>query len=310
MRATMIRSFGGPQALELLEVPAPHPGAGQVRVKVTAATVNPVDLATRSGLLAQWGVIPPRELIGVGHDVAGVVDMVGAGVTDFGVGDAVIGLTARLGAPLGTYADYAVLNAADITAAPKTVSAVEAATIPLNGLTALRMLDALGLEPGQRLLVTGAAGAVGGYAVELAAGQGIEVLAVGGATDADLLRTLGARHVIPRDTDLAEQVRRVHPTGVDGVVDAAVLGISAVDALRDGGAYAGVGMDAPAPVRGISVENIWVAADGTKLASLVALVDSGRLRMRVADVYPLDRAAAAHTRLADGGVRGRLVLRP
>ncbi|WP_433418163.1 alcohol dehydrogenase catalytic domain-containing protein [Microtetraspora malaysiensis] len=142
--------------LEIVEAPTPEPGRGQVRIRMEAATVNPVDLATRDGHLAAF--YSPRERVGLGWDVAGTIDEIGPGVTDFELGEMVIGVSDILGLPSKTHADLVVLDAAAVTRAPRGVTPVEAATIPLNGLTASQAIDMLGLHEGRSVLVTGAAG--------------------------------------------------------------------------------------------------------------------------------------------------------
>ncbi|MET8701223.1 NADP-dependent oxidoreductase [Kitasatospora sp. NPDC004723] len=312
MRAVVVRRFGGPEALELVEVPVPEPGPGQVRVRVAATGVNPVDAVTRAGVLAQAGLMAPREAVGIGWDVAGTVERIGPGVSGFAVGDAVIGLRDRLDVPLGGYADALVLDASALAAAPPGVPAVEAATLPLNGLTAVQALDLLNLPPGATLLVTGAAGAVGGFAVQLAARRGLRVVAVAGERDAGRLRELGARWCVPRDApDIAAEVRVLVPGGVDGALDAALLGVAVLGAVRNRGAFVAVSAGAAPPgLRGIRVVHVWVAADGAALTGLAALAARRELALRVADTLPLERAAEAHRRLARGGLRGRLVLLP
>ncbi|MEU1424323.1 NADP-dependent oxidoreductase [Kitasatospora sp. NPDC005751] len=311
MRAVVVRSHAGPEALELVEVPVPEAGPGQVRVRVSAAGVNPVDAVTRSGALVAAGLMAPREVTGLGWDVAGTVDRVGPGVSGFGPGDPVIGLRDRLDVPLGTYAEYVVLDASALAPAPAGVPAVEAATLPLNGLTAAQALDLLGLPAGASLLVTGAAGAVGGFAVELAALRGLRVVALAGAADEALVRGLGAEWFVPRGTaDPAAAVRALVPGGVDGALDAALLGVVALGAVRNRGSFVTVSGGAPQGLRGIRVATVWIAADGPALAELSALAAAGRLTLRVAATHPLARAADAHRRLAGGGLRGRLVLVP
>ncbi|WP_280242166.1 alcohol dehydrogenase catalytic domain-containing protein [Nocardia abscessus] len=160
MRAVVVRH---PGVVEILEVPTPQPGPGMIRIAVAAATVNPVDLMVRAGV----GGTPfaaPRDRWGVGWDVAGTVDAIGAGVTEFTIGQAVIGISDRLDVSVGAQADYVVLEAGNVAPAPVSVSPVQAATLPLNGLTAVQALDALDLASTDTLLVTGAAGAVGGGA--------------------------------------------------------------------------------------------------------------------------------------------------
>jgi NADPH:quinone reductase-like Zn-dependent oxidoreductase len=159
--------------------------------------------------------------------------------------------------------------------------------------------------------VTGAAGAVGGFAVELAVARGLRVVAVAGAEDEPLVRRLGAESFVPRTARLGEAVRALVPGGVDGVLDTAVAGAAAHDAVRSGGAFAAVvAGGAPTPLRGTRVFAQWIRADGARLADLVALAETGSLTLRVAGTLPLDQVAAAHERLARGGLRGRLVLVP
>lgn len=309
MRAIVVRAFGGPEVLELAEVPVPPVGPGQVRIRVAAATVNPVDAQTRSGALAQAGLLAADAVIGIGWDVAGTVDEFASDVQGFAVGDAVIGLSDRLDVPLGTQADYAVLDATAVARAPRQVSSEAAATLPLNGLTAAQSLDLLALEPGSTVLITGAAGAVGGFAVQLAVARGLRVVAVAGAADEHLVRELGAEFFVPRTARLGEAVRAHVPGGVDGAVDAASVAAPALEAVRSRGAFVAVlGGREPVSLRGIRVVNQWIYADGDQLSDLVDLVDRGALTLRVADTLPLDRVAEAHKRLEAGGLRGRLVL--
>lgn len=314
MRAIIVKTPGGPDALEEADVPEPVPGPGQVRIRVAAAAVNPVDAAVRAGALAAAGMMSfdARPAFGVGMDVAGTIDAIGPGVTGRAPGDQVIGLQDRLDVPLAGYAEKIVLDASAVARAPRSVSPAEAATLPLNGLTALQALDLLGLPPGATLLVTGAAGAVGGYAVELAAHRGLRVVASAAAADEALVRGFGAEMFVPRDVHLADAVRALVPGGVDGAVDAALLAAAALDAVRGCGAFAAVngGTAVPVPLRGISVRNEWIRADAAQLAALADLVDEGRLTLRVADTLPLAEARKAHARLESGGVRGRLVLIP
>ncbi|OXM54286.1 NADP-dependent oxidoreductase [Amycolatopsis alba] len=309
MRAVVIRRFGGPEVLEFTEQPTPVPGTGQVRVRMAAAAVNPVDAATRSGFLTEAGIIPPRDVLGIGWDVAGIVDAMGDGVTRFATGDAVIGLRDRPSAALGTYAGFVVLDAGAIAAAPRTVSLAEAATLPLNGLTALQALDLLDVPPGATVLVTGAAGAVGGYAVALAKARGFRVVAVAGSADEALVRGVGADVFVPRGDSLADRVRAVIPGGVDAALDPALLGLEALDAVANRGRFVVFAAGAaPIPLRGIRVDHVWIRADGAALTELATLVDNGVLTQRVADTLPMAEAVKAHERLAEGGLRGRLVL--
>jgi NADPH:quinone reductase len=312
MRAVVVRNYGGPEALEVVDVPLPEPGRGQVRIRVEAAAVNPVDIATREGLMnaARPGVISGRGQVGIGWDVAGTVDAAGPDVTGFVPGDRVTGLRDRLDQPLGTHAEQVVLDAADVAAAPAGSDSIAASTIPLNGLTAFQALDALALTAGQTILVTGAAGGLGGFGVELAAMRGLRVIAAAGDGDEKLARSLGAAEFVPRSADLAAAVRDLAPGGVDAAFDAAVLGYPALDAVRAEGTFAAFLGAGPFPLRGIRVLPVHIHADGAALAGLSRLAAAGKLTLRVAGTYPLADAAKAHERLQSGGLRGRLVLIP
>ncbi|MFF9147035.1 NADP-dependent oxidoreductase [Streptomyces sp. NPDC014861] len=312
MRALVLDSFGGPEVLRIADVPVPAAGPGRVRVRVEAATVHPVDLATRAGVLAEAGVMSGGGRLGLGWDVAGVVEETGPDVTHVRPGDRVIGMNDRLDVPLGTQAEQVVLDAHAVVPAPAGLEPVAAATLPLAGLTALQALDALALPGGETLLVTGAAGAVGGYAVQLAAARGLRVVATARAADEASVRELGAALFVPAGAGrLGEEVRALVPGGAAAALDAAVLGAAALDAVRTGGSFAAlVAGGAPYPLRGIRVAPVWVRADGAGLTRLASLAEEGVLTPRVAEALPLAEAAEAHHRLARGGLRGRLVLVP
>lgn len=311
MKAVVVRRFGGPDVLEVADLAVPEPGPRQVRVTVRAAAVNPVDVATRAGWLADAGLMVANGTVGIGWDVAGVVDAVGPKVARFAPGDRVIGLRDLLSARVGAQAEMVVLDEDAIGPAPRTVATAEASTLPLNALTAAQALDLLGLDAGQWLLVTGAAGAVGGFTLELAALRGLKTVAVASPGDETLVREFGAVEFVERGDDLGARVRQVVPGGVDGALDAAVTGVAALDAVRDGGSFVAVTSgSAPPPLRGTRVQNVWIRADGPRLAELSALVDAGELTLRVAGTLPLDQVAIAHQRLEAGGLRGRIVLEP
>ncbi|MFC8678997.1 NADP-dependent oxidoreductase [Streptomyces griseorubiginosus] len=295
MRAAVVRTFGGPEAVQVVETALPEPAAGQIRIKVAGATLNPVDLGVRGGFFGGEG-----KDLGLGWDVAGTVDAVGADGS-WSVGEPVVALYHGLTKDVGTHAEYVVVDADAVAKAPVTVDAVHAATLPLNALTAVQALDLLELTEGQSLLVTGAAGAVGGFAVQLASRQGVSVTGLAREGDEEFVRSLGA----------AEFATDPGAGGYDAVLDTAVLGEAALAWVRDGGAYVGVRPGAhPGSVRGVRTASVSVTADGARLGELVRLVDEGVLTLRVAETYPLDAVAEAHARLEKGGVRGRLVLVP
>ena len=311
MKAVLVRRPGGPDALELLDVPVPTPGPRQLRIRVRAAAVNPVDLGTRSGHLTEHGLVAPGPELAIGWDVAGVVDAIGPDVDRLSVGDPVVGLRDVLSAPVGAQAELVVLDEDAVARAPRDATFAEAATLPLNGLTAAQALDLVDVPAGGTLLVTGAAGGLGGFLVELGALRGLRVVAVASPDDEALVRRLGATLFVPRADALGRAVRAVVPGGVDAAVDAAVVGVAALDAVRGGGDYVSVVAGAaPWALRGTRVRTVYIRADGARLAELVALVDAGRLSLRVAQTLPLDQVARAHELLAAGGVRGRIVLVP
>lgn len=306
MRTVISRRYGGPDVLELAEVPTPEPGPGQVLVAVRATDLNPVDLAMRDGLLA--GAIGEPFPLGLGWDVAGAVEAVGDDVTRWSVGDEVVGVRDEFVGPTGTHATHVVLPQEALAPAPRDVSPEAAATLPLNALTAWQALDLLGLEPGSTLVVTGAAGGVGDYAVALAALRGLRVIGAARPDDEDDVRANGAAEFVT-GPDVVAGVRDLLPEGADGLLDAAQLEAPVLAAVRDGGSFVAVSDPSePAPERGISVVTVHIHHDAEQLAALVRLVEDGTLRLRVADTFPLDDAARAHEAAARPGLRGRVVL--
>ncbi|MGW3618063.1 NADP-dependent oxidoreductase [Micromonospora arida] len=300
MRAVSYAEFGGPEVLHVAEVPVPEPGPGQVRVQVAASVVHPVDLMVRSGRFP--APLPTGLPYTPGWDVAGSVDAVGPSVDEFTIGDEVIGFSPWLQTTVGAHAEYVVLDAAWLTSAPAGVPATEAATLPTNGLAAAQALDLLALPAGSTVLVTGAAGQVGGFVLALARATGLHATGLAGADDREFVESLGAAFLS----------RTADPTGTfDGVIDLAVIGSSLLDLVRDGGGYVAASPPLrPEPVRGIRTSALEVLPDGTRLSELVKLVTSGDITLRVADVYPFADAATAHERLAQGGVRGGVVIVP
>jgi NADPH:quinone reductase-like Zn-dependent oxidoreductase len=307
VRAVVFTAFGDPSVLQVQDVPLPKLGPGQALVRVEAAAVNPADLAARAGAFGP--MLPPGRYVS-GWDVAGIVVETAPDVRGLQLGEAVIGMSEWLRTHAGTHAEHVALDATALAPAPATVPSVEAATLPANGLTAVQALDLLGLSPGSTLAVTGAGGAVGGYAVELARLRGLHVIAIGSEQDRAFVTKLGATFV-PRSEEPAGAVRDIAGDGVDGMIDAAALGPAALGAVRDGGAFLSVLRPATPPAqRGIRVETVGVRSDGATLRDLAALVDDNRLTLRVAETFTLEEAAQAHTLLARPGVRGRPVLLP
>jgi NADPH:quinone reductase len=308
MRAVGITRFGGPEVLAIVERPVPEPGPGEVRIRVAAATVNPTDIALRSGRHgAPEGLEPPYV---PGMELAGTIDAAPAG-TGFRPGDRVMAIVSPRAAGGGAQAEYVVVPADSAVAVPDGMGLVEAATLPMNGLTVRRALDLLGLAAGQTLAVTGAAGAVGGYTIQLAKAAGLRVLADAYPKDCDLVSGLGADVVVPRGDEVAAAIRLATGDGVDALVDAAVMGELVLPAVRDGGQVAAVRPFRGETERSILVTLVWVGDylhEAGKLAELAGLADAGTLTLRVARTLPAEQAAQAHRLLEAGGVRGRLVL--
>lgn len=310
MRAVGYSRYGGPEVLEIYELPEVHAAPGQVRIRNHAATVNPADIMFRSGMLpeAQKGMDPPYV---PGMEASGVVDEVGEGVTTgVKVGDAVIALVdPHLGH--GAYREQIAISAQFVVLAPSGKTFAEACTLPMNGLTARRSLDLLDLSPGQTLAVTGAAGAYGGYVIQLAKAEGLVVIADAAEKDEQLVLSLGADIVVRRGNDVAARIREHFPEGVDGLADGAVLNELVIPAVRDGGAFTSVrGFEGEAQ-RGIRFFKTFVFEYNgrfDKLDRLRQQVDDGTLTLRVAATYPMEQAAEAHKRLEAGGTRGRLVI--
>ncbi|UED86213.1 NADP-dependent oxidoreductase [Streptomyces profundus] len=297
-RTAVIRTPGGPDAIEITDVPVVEPGPGEVRVAIAGAAVNPVDLGVVAGVFHQLGLVNQPEHTGLGWDFAGTVVATGPDV-DLPVGSRVAGLVTGFDRDFGTYAEQLVVPARDTAPVPDGLDLTEAAAVPLNGLTAAGIVDLLGEGAGRSLLVTGAAGAVGGYVLSLAAERGWRVTGLARAADEEFVRGLGA-----------EFLTTATP-GWDAVADAATLQEEGVALVADGGLFVGVrpGM-APAAERGVTVEVVGVEPDRARLAALLDATARGELPARVHAVLPLDQVAAAHRAVAEGGVRGRFVLRP
>jgi len=310
MRAVGVFVHGGPEALEVVDLPGVHAGPGQVRLRVHAAAVNPTDTMARNGSRAEQQKADPSPYV-PGMDAAGIVDEVGAGVTTgIQIGDAVMAMVVPQ-ASHGAYREQIVLEARAVVPAPAGTTHVQACTLPMNGLTARLSLDLLGLSSGQSLAVTGAAGAYGGYVIQLAKAEGLTVIADASEADHELVAALGADIVVRRGDDVAARIREHFPDGVDGLADGAVQNERVIAAVRDGGAFTAVRGYAGDPQRGINFTATWVRTyDGEfeKLDRLRQLVEAGAVTLRVAETYPPERAGEAHRRLEAGGTRGRLVI--
>lgn len=311
MRVVGVMEYGGPEALEVIEVPDPELGPGQVLVRVHAAAVSPTDTYGRNGARKSMQQSDPPPYV-PGMDAAGVVEAIAPDAdTDLRVGDRVMAIVLPKGAH-GGYANLLALPSGSVARAPEGSSHAEASTLPMNGLTARLTLDMLGLAPGDTLAVTGAAGAYGGYVVQLAKADGLRVIADASEADEPLVRSLGADVVVRRGPDVADRFLEHAPGGVDAVADGSVQNEQLYPAVRDGGGFATVrGFRDDAAPRGITIHEVWVREYLEHRAALDRLreqAESGAVTLRVADTVPAERASETHARLEAGGVRGRLVI--
>ena len=308
MKAIAITTIGGPEVLEVVDIPEPHVGPGDVRIRVAAAAVNPTDTIFRSGWYRREIDDGLPDVPGM--DAAGTIDEVGQGAP-WSIGDEVMAIVLPTGPSGGAYASRIVVPADSVARIPAGSTLIEASTLPMNGLTARRSLDQLALRPGQTLAVTGAAGAYGGYVVQLATQDGLRVIADASEADESLVRALGADLVVRRGDDVAQRIREVIPDGVDGLADGAVQDEKVLAAVKDGGDLAVVrGWNGPTE-RGITLHKTFVSSYARNHAALDRLrqqVESGHVTLRVADTYDAADAPQAHRRLEAGGTRGRLVI--
>jgi len=311
MKAVRYHEYGDSNVLRYEEAPRPVPGPQQVLVEVAATAFNPVDAGIRGGYLAEVYKVSFPHIPGV--DVAGTVAEIGAGVQDWEVGDAVAAFL-----PLdadGAAAEYTVVPAESLAAAPTSVPLADAAALPEPALTAWQALfEIAGLTGGQSVLINGASGAVGGYAVQLAKQAGAVVTATAKARDAERLRGLGADRIV----DYIDYSRS--PIAVEGAPFDVVLNLVSTtdeqtDALiglvADGGFHVGTMVFGPQnPPRGVRTQRVFVRSDAAQLAELVSRVNDGRLRIEIADRRPLADAAAVHDDSDAGRLHGKTLLLP
>ncbi|WP_369137991.1 quinone oxidoreductase family protein [Modestobacter versicolor] len=298
--------FGGPEALHIVDVPPQPLSPGHVRLRVRAAAINPTDTQYRAG--AYTAYYPDETAPWIpGMDAAGDVVDVGEGVDHLAVGD----LAMAVVVPHGAYCEELVLPGASVVKAPAGVDAVAASTLPMNGLTARLALNRMSLRPGQVLAVTGAAGAFGGYVVQLAKTEGLTVIADAAESDEELVRSLGADIVVRRGDDVADRIRAEFPDGVDGLADGSVQGPLVLPAVKDGGAVStvrGYAGDEQRSVRVFPCLVREISQDRAALDRLRHLAEDGAVTLRVAQTFPAEQASDAHRMLERGGIRGRLVL--
>ncbi|GHH77339.1 NADP-dependent oxidoreductase [Promicromonospora soli] len=309
MKALRFHEFGTPEVLRYEDAEQPVAGEGQVLIRVAGSAFNPADNGIRGGNLPFPVTLPHVP----GYDVSGTVDAIGDGVTDFQVGDTVVGFI-----PMtedGSAAEYMVAPAGVLAKAPSSIDLADAAALPSVALTAWQALfDEAGLKDGQRVLITGAGGAVGGYAIQLAKRAGAYVIATASPRSHDTVTAAGADEVIDHTTStVLDSVTEP----VDVLLNLAPISpdefASLVALVRDGGVVAATTAWMPTPsddTRGVRAAGIFVRADVDELTQLVALVDSGELTVDVAQRVSLSDLPAIHTQSAAGELRGKVVAVP
>lgn len=304
MNAVVVHQYGGPDVLSYEEVPKPALGEGDVLIRVEAAGVNPGEAKIRQGDFAEYHTLP----FILGYDIAGTIAEVARGVTDAQVGDAVY--TNCDSTRSGGNAEFVAVRAAEVAPRPRTLSAVEAASVPLSGLTAWQALaDVAHLAPGQTVLIHGAGGAVGAFAVQFAKVMGATVYATASGDDKDYVRSLGADTVIDYKTQKFEDIA----PGMDVVLDTQGGDTQkrSWGTLKPGGLL--ISFSAPpdaevAQAHGVRAHMMGVEPNAAQLGQIAGLIDEGRVKTRVGLVLPLSEARQAHERLAQGGTHGKIVL--
>jgi NADPH:quinone reductase-like Zn-dependent oxidoreductase len=303
MQAVQVHRYGGPEQLKLEEKPRPQPQTGEVLVRVYAAGVNPIDWKIRQGLMKESR--PVTFPFTPGIEVAGVVEGVGPGVTAFEIGQAVFGQSAR-----GAYAEYITESVEALALKPETLSFAEAATVPVGATTAWRALfDNGGLTSGQRVLIQGAAGGVGLFAVQLAKWKGAHVIGTASTANLDFVRGLGADTVVDYTTTPVESVVHEVDLVLDGVGGETL--ISSLAALRRGGtliSIAGLPPQEEAQARGVRAAFIRNLYSRELLQTVTRFIDEGRIKVTAGKTFPLSEVQQAHEYSRSGHGRGRIVL--
>jgi len=308
VRAVVITKPGDLDVLEVADRPARKPGAGEVRIAVKAAAVNPTDVGLRE---RGGGDLPPPWVPGM--DAAGIVESVGPDVDRLAVGDEVMAAVSPRRPEGGAQQELLVVPAASVVPIPDGATLIEAATLPMNGLTARLGLELLGLKPGDTLAVSGGAGQLASYVIPLAKEHGLRLIADAAPEDEDLVKSFGADVVVRRGQGFTDAVLEAAPDGVDGCYDTALLRRAAFPAIRDGGQIVVVrGWDGDeVEARGIRVHPVMVATALNRtewLEELRRLASEGRLKLRVAQEFPPEQAGEAQRVMDAGGLRGRAVI--
>jgi NADPH2:quinone reductase len=308
MRAVTITKAGGPEVLTVTDRTVRAAGAGEVRIAVKAAAVNPTDI-----LMRENPEVYAKGSPGIpGMDAAGVIESVGEGVERLKVGDEVMAVVTPRRPEGGAQIELLVVPAASVVPIPNGATLAQASTLPMNGLTARLALDLIKLSAGQTLAVSGGAGLLAHYMIVLAKQRNLRVIADAKPSEMELVRSYGADVVVTRGDRFGSEVRVKVAGGVDALFDTAVLGRDSFSAIRDRGAYVPVrGWDGSPSERDIRIRPVMVMEALTRtdwLNELRDLASSGAITLRVAGEYPPERAADAHRAMEAGGLRGRGII--
>lgn len=308
MRAVSVPAWGL-ENIQVQEVPDPRPAAGEILIAAEAATIHPADLSMVTGQFASWLPDSIKAPYTPGWDLAGRIVAIGEGLDSSLLGARAVGFSNWMEAGHGTQASLVALPRDNVALASDGLPSGRLTTVSLNGLTAWAALKELALEPGQTLVIAGAAGSVGGFALELAAGRGIRVIAAVAGRDREYVLGLGASDVAAReDGDLGPVVRAIIPGGADALFDTTTsLGAGGLGAVRDGGRHV-TSTDPPEPERAIQPTKIYGLPDGDALQRLVDMASAGKLHTPVAREFSLEGARAAYDEFASGPHRGQIVL--
>lgn len=300
MRAIVLKSFAGVDGLELSEVADPEPADGERLVRVRAASLGPWDLAGAEGAFVGAGGSSDFPHV-QGWDFAG----------ETVEGDRVLGFVPQPWMSVGALAELISVPAGILAPLPDPLGFAEGSALPVCALTARLLVDAAAVGDGDLVLVTGAAGMVGGFVLQLASGRGARAVAAVRESDVDEARRLGAETTFDTGSGLEAQVRGQWQDGVDACIDTVGLGADALVCVRDGGTFVtSVPLAVPDPAREIAPQTVQVQPDAEALAELAARVAAGELTVRVAEVLPFERFRDGYDRLAHGGLHGKIVLTP
>lgn len=314
MRAVGITAFGGTEVLAIVEVPVPQMKPAQVRVRVHAAAVNPTDIERRrTGSRGALSGDPPWV---PGMDAAGVIEEIGDDARrlrpELRVGDRVMAIVVPFGQRTGAQAEQAVVPAESVMTVPDSMSFEEAATIPMNALTAQLCIAALKPSPGDTIAVSGGAGMLASYVIAISRDAGLSIVADAADADRELVGSYGAQTMVPRGDGIGRRIRAVFPEGVAGAVDTATIGPALLSAVRDGATVVAVREWTGPTERSITIAQVIVgysAKDPVALRRVHDLVLREVIVPRVAAVFSPDQIKQAHELMEAGGVRGRAVVK-